>query len=117
MEENKQFDKDDLFERAKDYINTSIELKKLTVTQAVVKTVSSLASGLILLLVGLFFIAFLSVTAALYFGQLLASNYLGFLIVALFYLLIGLLVLAMRKNYIQNPIVDVLIRKILKKEE
>lgn len=117
MEENDDFNKADLFERAKEYVNTTIELKKLTVIHAVVKMVGSLASGLILVVVGLFFLVFLSVAFALYLGEVLSSAYQGFFIVALFYFILAVVIALMSKNYIQNPLINKLISKILKKGE
>ena len=114
MEKTEDFNKDDLFKRAKDYIDTNIELKKLTIIQSVAKTIGGVVSGLVLVVIAVFFLIFLSVAVGLYLGELLASMYLGFFIVAFFYLLIGFIVAMMRKSYIQNPIVDKLIRKILK---
>lgn len=115
MEKNNDFDHEGLFDRAKDYINTSIELKKLSVIQAVVKAVGGIANGIVLLIVGIFFLMFLSIAVGLYLGALLASMYLGFFIVTAFYLILVVLVILMGKNYIQNPITDILIRKIFKK--
>lgn len=117
MEKKDNLNNDDLFSRAKDYINTSIELKKLTLIQSAVKTVGSVISSLILVVVAVFFLAFLSIAVGLYLGELLASMYKGFFIVTLFYFLVGIIVMLISKNYIQNPIVNLLIRKIFKKGE
>ena len=117
MEKADDFNNDNLFERAKDYLDTNIELKKLTIIQAVAKTAGSLASGIILSIVAVFFLFFLSIGAGFYFGELLSSVYKGFFVVAAFYLFVGIIVMLVRKNYIQNPIIDKLISKILKKSE
>lgn len=105
----------DFFNRVKDYINTYVELKKLIVIEQVVKTVSSVVSGLILVVFALFFLIFISVAFAFYLGELLSSVSQGFFIVAGVYLLLVILITLMRKNYIQSPIVNMLIRKIFKK--
>ncbi len=115
MEKNNDFDHEGLFDRAKDYINTSIELKKLGAIQSVVKSVGGIASGFVLLIVGIFFLMFLSIAVGLYLGALLTSMYLGFFIVAAFYLILVILVVLIGKNYIQNPVTNLLIRKIFKK--
>lgn len=117
MEKSDNFNNDDLFNRAKDYVNNQIELKKLTAIQFVVKTAGSVVSGIILAIVAIFFITFLSISAGLYLGELLSSMYQGFLIVTLFYLILAIILALVSKNYIKNPIVDLLIRKIFKKGE
>ncbi len=117
MEKNNDFDNDGLFDRAKDYVNTSIELKKLGVIQSVVKTVGSVVNGLVLLIVSIFFLMFLSIAVGLYLGELLDSMYLGFFLVTLFYLVLAILVGLMGKNYIQNPVTNTLISKIFQKSE
>ncbi|WP_017257404.1 phage holin family protein [Pedobacter arcticus] len=117
MEKADEFNNDGLFERAKDYLDTNIELKKLTIVQAVAKTGGSAASKIILTIVAVFFLFFLSIGAGFYFGELLSSIYKGFFVVTAFYLLVGIIVVLMSKNYIQNPITDWLISKILKKGE
>lgn len=117
MEKDDNFNNDDLFDRAKQYVNNQIELKKLTAIQSVVKLVGNLVSGIILIIVTIFFIAFLSVSVALYLGELLSSMYQGFLIVTLFYLIVAIILALISKNYIKNPVVDLLIRKIFKKSE
>lgn len=117
MEKADDFNNDNLFERAKDYLDTNIELKKLAMIQAVAKTGGSLVSWVILSVVAVFFLFFLSIGAGFYFGELLSSVYKGFFVVTAFYLFVGIMVMLMRKNYIRNPIIDKLIGKILKKSE
>ncbi len=117
MEKNDNLSNDELFTRAKDYINNQIELKKLTAVQGAVKAIGGVVSCLILVVVGIFFLVFLSISAGLYLGEVLSSMYLGFLTVALFYLVIAIILALISKSYIQNPIVNMLIRKIFRKGE
>jgi len=117
MEKNDNLNNDDLFSRAKDYVNTQIEIKKLTAIQQLVKVVGGVVSGLILVVVAVFFLAFLSISAGLFLGELLASMYMGFLIISGFYFIVAIILLLISKNYIQNPIINILIRKIFKKSE
>ncbi len=117
MEKDNDFNNDSLFDRAKDYLDTNIELKKLTVIQAVAKAAGSAVSGVILAVIAIFFLFFLSIAAGFYIGELLSSVYTGFFVVTAFYLVLGVILMLMSKNYIQNPIVDKLISKILKKSE
>jgi hypothetical protein len=80
-----------LFERTDAYLKTTIELTKL---KAISKVISLTTSGIIMFCVwiaGLFFLLILSLGMALYLGDLLGKLHYGFFIIAVFYLLLGLL--------------------------
>lgn len=117
MEKNDNLNNDDLFSRAKDYVNTQIEIKKLTAIQQFVKAVGGVVSVLILAVMAVFFLVFLSISAGLFLGELLSSMYIGFFIVSGFYFIAVIILLLISKTYIQNPIVNILIRKIFKSTE
>jgi uncharacterized protein YqhQ len=83
---------DPLMERAEQYGKTSMELIKL---KTIEKT-SDIASGMIsrFILIGLFLFAILllNISASLYLGDMFGKIYLGFLVMALFYGLLGLII-------------------------
>lgn len=97
------------------YINTNCELIKLEATERI----SLFLSGLIgLLLVGsiaTLFILFASFSIGFYLSTLLGNSYAGFIIVAGFYLLLGLILVLVRKKLIERPLRDKIIWKLLSK--
>lgn len=104
--------KESIFEKVKDYIETYIELKKLTIIEKAVLTLSSVILVILLAIVFIMVLLFASVGLALYLGDIFNSNYIGFFAVALIYIIILVIVLLMSKNYIKNPLVNLFIAKI-----
>lgn len=114
MEENNHLTNDDLFKRATDYVNTNIELAKLNIIEKSVKTVGSVISNLILVVVCALCLLFLSFAMGFYLGEILSSTYLGFIIVAAFYLVVAIIIALISTKHIKNPIINILISKIFK---
>lgn len=99
-----------------DYINNRIWLVKLEATEKAAR-LSSLAL-ILLVLAGLafFVLFFISLMAGYFFAELTGSLFYGFSIVAGIYLLLLILVLVFRKNYIGPFLVNMLIRLFLEKK-
>ncbi len=97
-----------LLERAERYSKTTLKLVKLKVLD---KTADVLASVVLRLLIGIVlgaFLLILSIAAALWLGEILGKSYYGFLMVAAFYGLVGIVCLASRsaiKTHIYHTIV------------
>jgi Putative Actinobacterial Holin-X, holin superfamily III len=97
----------------REYSNNRIELLKLSLVEAVAKAVASATSNLILFITLFSCFVFASFATALYIGKLMGEYYLGFAILAAFYLLLFLLTLLLRKNQIEKPILNQTIKKLL----
>jgi len=80
-----------LLERADAYSKTSFELIKLKSLDKVSDITSTLISRLLLVIVLSFFVLTLNIAIALWLGGLLGKNYYGFLIVASFYGIAGII--------------------------
>ena len=110
--ENQSGSVESLIDRVKSYVETRIELLKL---KAIDKS-SSFLSYLILivLIIGIGFTVFilLSIALALFIGDLLGRSYYGFLIVAGFYIIAGLVVLIFRRRWIKAPIANSMIKNL-----
>ena len=79
---------DVLLQRAQAYIKTSILLFKLKATEKLAELLSEIASGFV---IGIFIVLFfvnLNIGIAILVGDLLGKIWLGFVIVACFYLLV-----------------------------
>ena len=103
----------ELFLKIKDYISTTIELKKLTIIEKVAVLFGSMVSMIALAVVGLFFLIFLSIGCSIYLCTILDSSFAGYFIVALFYLVIALVIYFGKGNLIANPLTNSLIKSIL----
>lgn len=102
-----------LFERTKDYTKTSIELLKLNAIDKTADIAASLTFRLAFGLMIAMFSIFLNIGISLYIGKLMGEYYYGFLIVSGFYMFIGLLLVIFRKNFIVNPVTNLIIKKLL----
>lgn len=109
--------KDGITENLKDYLSTNYELIKLQVTERTSVIGSVLLSTLIITIIGLLFFFALSLGVSFYLSALIGDTFSGFLIVAGFYLLIGLILYVGRKNIIESPIRDKIIQILLNKNE
>lgn len=103
----------DVIKSFKEYYHTCFELWKL---QAIDKS-STLGAGIISsVLIGIvvfLFVLFISLFAGLFLSDYLHNTFIGFGIVAAFYLLLGLILIICRKKIIESPIRNIIIRKIL----
>lgn len=93
----------------KDYASKRLELLKMNATEKGVMTAGGAVSGVLAGVFGIFFMIFVNIGIALLIGMALENYAYGFLIVAGFYLLLLVLVLAFSKK-----IKDGIANKILK---
>lgn len=103
-----------LYEKAKNYAEVSIELVKLNAVDKTADIVSSLLARLLVIMVVAIFILFLSIALSLYLGELFGKDYLGFLGVSGFYLILALILHYQRDKLIKEPLTNVVIAKLLK---
>jgi len=103
-----------LFNKAKQYTETSIELYKLSAIDTSADIVYSLASRAILILIISTCITFLNLGLAFLIGNFLGDYFKGFFIISLFYLVVAVIVYAFNKSLIQRPVTDLVITKLMK---
>jgi Putative Actinobacterial Holin-X, holin superfamily III len=102
-----------LFENAGNYLETSVELLKLQVVNKSSQITASVVSGITILLIIIFGIFILNIGVAIWVGDLLGKMYLGFFVVAGFYILLALLLLLFRKPWLKGPVSTMIIKKML----
>lgn len=110
-EEKSQFKQ--LIDESKDYIKFRLEYGKLTLTEKLVMLLSSLAIGLICVFLGVLIILFLSISAMDWIAESLGHAWATLIICGAYVLMIILLV-ALRKPLIINPMSRMISRIILK---
>jgi hypothetical protein len=107
---------EELADNLKEYVNTRIEKAKLRAAEKTSHIVAHAVAAVIVTVVVLFFIVFASIALSLLLGEWIGKEWAGFLIVAGIYLLIAIIVWLTRKQLIQVPIMNSLIRQIFSKE-
>lgn len=100
-----------LYDKSKEYMETQMELFRLKAINKSTTMISSLATRLIYITVFLIGLFLLNIALGFWLGELLGKVYYGFFCLAAFYFIVGLIIFAIRKNSIGNPIRNALIDK------
>jgi hypothetical protein len=96
-------------ERAEQFSKTSFKLVKLKALDKMADVVSAIIARMLVALVFLVFVLVLSFAAAFWLGELLGKTYYGFLCVAAFYGIVGILFLVSKsliKSRVYNSIIS-----------
>lgn len=102
---------ENLIEKAGSYYKTTLELYKYEAVYKLVDIFSDLAVKLILTIVVVLFLLFIEIGLALFLGEYFGKVYYGFIVVGIANLCIGLLIFALKDEWIKTPISNVIIRK------
>lgn len=98
-------------EYAKQYVDQQKQLVKLEVAEKSAQMISSAVTGLVMAVVGLLVLLFASLALAFFLGDLFDSIALGFLAVTVLYVIIALVVNAMKRSLVTNPVLSAVITK------
>src|SRR3954453_969712 len=101
----------------KQYISDRITLVKLQSIEKISTLAASIASGVTLAVLGLFFLIFFSITLGFLFASWLDSNTAGFGIVAGIYLLLIIIIVVFGKKIFGNLITKKIIQNSFKKKD
>ncbi len=101
----------------KAYVNARIDEVKFDVAEKTSNLLSNLIAGLIVSIIFLFFILFASVALSICLGEWMGHRWAGYLCVALFYFVMGMVVWMSREKLIRLPIMNSLIRQLFKRDE
>ncbi|HNP21716.1 MAG TPA: hypothetical protein PKM63_19435 [Panacibacter sp.] len=92
-----------------EFIQNNLLLLKLQAVEKISKLVAVVAAGLLVILFCFFILFFLSILGGYYFTDLTGSTYLGFGIIAAFYILLLTLMIVFRKKLVDQFIVNTVI--------
>lgn len=105
---------EELAGNAKEYINTQIDLIKLTAAEKISSVLAGFIAGAIVAMVFIFVLVFGGIAAAYALSAWIGFPYAGFLIVAGFYLLLGIIIWMTKERVIRIPIMKSIIRELFK---
>lgn len=105
---------EDLFEKAEEYVKTNVQLAKLKATDKMADIVGSLIAKTALIILVFFFLMMINIGIAFWLGSVMGQTHYGFMVVAGFYLILAILVIAFQKTLIKEPISNSIISQILK---
>jgi apolipoprotein N-acyltransferase len=102
MEENETFF-GVLLEKVENYAKTTIDLVKLKAIDKLAVAVSNVVFGVLMALLVFFFLLILNLALAFWVGSLLGETYLGFFVMAGFYVLLIIILMVFKKQLIKAP--------------
>ncbi len=101
----------------KDYAALKVEATKLQMAEKTSALMANFAAGLVVVVVFLHFLIFGSIALSFGIADYVGKTWVGFLIVALLYLIAGIIVWFARVKLIRLPIMSVLITQLFGKDE
>lgn len=105
-----------LKEHVSEYVQTTVQLAKAKATKGVSNAAAGAVIGIATAVFGIFFLAFLFTALAWWLGGILESPALGFLCVAGFFLLLIVLLFALRRKVFAPMIRNAIISAVYDKE-
>ncbi len=106
----------EITENIKEYVNLKIDILKLTLTEKFARLASFIVIMLIFFIIFLFFSLFVSLAFIFWFRDHAGPAYIGALIVAAFYLILGGLIYLLRNTLFINPLVAQLSQILLEED-
>jgi ABC-type bacteriocin/lantibiotic exporter with double-glycine peptidase domain len=100
-----------------EYFDARLKLIKLETFEKIAKVTAVLFSSLVVALLGFFLLFFLSMSLGFFLGKVFDSMALGFLSVTGLYLILFMLVMFMKKDLMENFLVERIIGELTKKED
>jgi len=98
----------------RDYVNTRYELAILKASDKTAHVASNTLSFIPILFITIITVLMLSFGLALFLNDVLESGYEGFFVLAGVYLVIGLILLSIRKKSIAKPLRNIIIKELFK---
>ena len=103
-----------LYEKAKKYTETSLDLLALNTVDKTADVLSSLTSRVFIAMAVAMFTLFINIGISLFIGKLLSEYYFGFFMVSAFYFIIAVVLYLFKDKLIETPIANMIIAKLLK---
>jgi hypothetical protein len=107
----------EMTEQVKTYVQLRIDLFKLSLTEKLATLTTTLLISIIFFIVFLFFTLFLSLAFIFWYKEYAGDAWVGSLIVAGFYILIGIVVFLLRDKLFLNRVVTQISKILLEEEE
>ncbi|HKC35965.1 MAG TPA: phage holin family protein [Chitinophagaceae bacterium] len=115
--QNLKEDAKDVLNHAGDYAETFYKLSLVRLTKKVSDIASGVVNSVLIFFISLCILLFISFAGAWWLGDVVDNRALGFLLIAVFYLLLIFILVLMRKKIISPFIRNTLIRKIYEEKD
>jgi hypothetical protein len=107
---------EELADHVKEYVNTRVAIAKLDVAEKTSGVIANATAGVVVAVVLVLALIFGSIAGAYALGEWTGRMYWGFLIMAGFYLLAGVVVWNMRERLIRIPVMNAIIGQLFKED-
>ncbi len=107
----------EILEDGQSYVSHQIELAKLKVAEKVAFKLADLMTGTILIYAGMLFLLFVSIASGFFLGDLVNNYGLGFLIVAGIYLVLFIILFAIKNTSLKKGLTNYSIKKMFENDE
>lgn len=104
-------------ERVQEYVKDRILLLKLEAVEKISRLTATIVSGLLITIFSFFIILFVSIMVGYLIGEALHHAYWGFAIVAGIYVFLLILIVVLRKQLIERPIITAVIDVFFEKKK
>ena len=105
-----------LKEKVTQFCSDWLLLMKIQLAEKIALVISTLVTGFVIACVGFLVLFFISLMAAFYIGEHYHSYFIGFGVVALFYSSIFIVLIIFRKQFLNNLIINNLLKLILQND-
>ncbi len=95
----------EVIDSSRKYIRASLKLLKLSFLERLSQVVSLIISTTLVIMAGALCLLFLSLSAAKYVGEILQSQAMGYLIMALFFFFLAIILWIKRKTVVINRVI------------
>lgn len=103
-----------LLDKVENFIQTTTELVKLKAVDKLISVASNIVSGIVFSILVFFFLLAFNMGIAFWIGEALGKFYLGFFIVAGFYVLLIIILALFKNSIIKAPLTHSILKKISK---
>lgn len=117
MEESPKESLNNLIQSIREYVEAKIEITKLQLADKAGSSVGGIITFIVMTILASLILIFASIAVAFLISEYYGKGYIGFAIVAAFYLLIAIIVYAGRDKLINRPVTDSFIKKMFSDED
>jgi ABC-type polysaccharide/polyol phosphate export permease len=115
--ENEKTKVDHLIDHVEEYFQTRQELSKMIAAEKSSTIISSVVTNLVMFLIFILVIVFASIALAYGISQYFGQPFAGFLSIAVFYLLIGILLYAKQEKWLKAPLANAVVKNFFQNDQ
>lgn len=117
MAENQENNNQDIITLLKEYVSDKIELVRLTIIERIVLVLANLITDGLVIILFILTLFFGSIALGFYFSELLNSYAGGFGLITLLYLIIAVIIILIKDNYIEKRLHNFTVKRFFRNKK